>query len=226
MDINRKTVQVMILNKCHQKNEKYQNNNDQKKKKKKRVDYYIQSFVKCLTLVFITLFPQLFIDDESENDDEITTNPDYEQRKETTNSTKNETIIDNDILQEFDSDDEHEPNIIENEILEFNNTVEINFKDNEINPHEVDLILVKWMLENNISKKAVNQLLTILNNCTPTAKFPKSVYQLLQRVTSPIKHLLMKPYYLCCGMVSSSNKCNTCKSTIPKPSFFARKVYN
>lgn len=119
---------------------------------------------------------------------------------------------DSDCCSDSDSDD-----------LQYNDDLKIH-PDSDLTVHEVALILVKWMISNKITKKAMNQLLTILNACIPSANFTNSTYKLIKCVTKPIKDILMKPFYVCCNSVWDTKMCNTCGRKVSKPSFYQRKV--
>jgi hypothetical protein len=80
----------------------------------------------------------------------------------------------------FDQEDPETSSDSEDVDDEFNcNETKIH-QDSNLTVEEVDILLVKWMIANNITKKAMNQLLTILNVCIPSSNFTTSTYKCLE----------------------------------------------
>lgn len=148
-------------------------------------------------------------------------------------STPNEdTHFDNppfvDEIQDDDDDeiqDDDDCDFIEDEFEHITNVSDAPVHiESDLTFNELNLLLLNWIQQNHVSQKAVNQLMKILKHCVPSCLFPRSYNSIIQNITKPIQHLLMKKYYVCCGTADIVNKCKKCNATISKPSFFARDV--
>lgn len=124
-----------------------------------------------------------------------------------------ETDEEIEIEEEFD-DSNYSPKM--DEVIDTNSKVMIS---------EFCLILTKWTLQYKICKKAVTQLLRILHVCFPSAKIPKSYKFILDYVTKPICHLMLKKYFRCCNEITCERICPKCKKINKRAIFFLRKVF-